>query len=312
MNFYLNMTKPLLSICIPTYNRAHYLKECLECITCQFVDKEVLDQVEVVVSDNASPDNTKKLVEGFQRKHNNIQYFRNDSNLGFDRNVDSALTKATGDFRWTLGDDDFLKQNSIRFVIDIIKKNTDVGAFCIDINNKLKKKIILFKNGNEFMKNPMFTGGTLCQTIFNKKFLPKDRNKYYDNLWIFFSIFLEIIAKKPIIFMKNVFKKQEPRCLWAENGRLLKVNSKLIKIIKDLKKYGYDAEIINNYTYNLYRELPKTVASAKIHGLKTNFKNFMFILNEFSDYPFWIFLSMLTFFTPSVVFKLIKMIKYGK
>ena len=48
------MNKPLLSICIPTYNRSYYLKECLDCIVCQFRDKEVCDQVEIVISDNAS------------------------------------------------------------------------------------------------------------------------------------------------------------------------------------------------------------------------------------------------------------------
>ena len=56
------MNKPLLSICIPTYNRAHYLKECLGSIVAQFDDRDVRDNVEVVVSDNASPDNTRELV----------------------------------------------------------------------------------------------------------------------------------------------------------------------------------------------------------------------------------------------------------
>src|SRR3989338_7717414 len=81
------MNKPLLSICIPTYNRAHYLKECLDSIVAQFNDSEVRDNVEVVVSDNASLDKTRELAEEYCRKFNNIKYFRNNENIGFDLNV---------------------------------------------------------------------------------------------------------------------------------------------------------------------------------------------------------------------------------
>jgi glycosyltransferase involved in cell wall biosynthesis len=76
---------PLLSICIPTYNREKYLQECLESIVHQ--EGFNINDIEIVISDNASQDGTTKLVESFKQKYPNIQYFRNAENIGAIRNV---------------------------------------------------------------------------------------------------------------------------------------------------------------------------------------------------------------------------------
>jgi len=49
-----------LSICIPTYNRAKELDECLSCIVPQIMDK---DSIEIVISDNNSDDNTEQIIQ---------------------------------------------------------------------------------------------------------------------------------------------------------------------------------------------------------------------------------------------------------
>src|SRR3989344_8743946 len=122
------MNKPLLSICIPTYSRERYLKECLDSIVAQFGDQEVRDNVEVVVSDNASPDNTREVVEEYRQKFSNIKYFRNDKNIGFDLNVINVVEKANGEYCWYMGDDDVIGGNNLRFVVDFLKKY-DIAAF---------------------------------------------------------------------------------------------------------------------------------------------------------------------------------------
>jgi abequosyltransferase len=64
------MTKkePLLSICIPTYNREKYLKRLLDSIVCQkeFTDT---DDVEIVVDDGPSTDNTETMVKEYIKKY---------------------------------------------------------------------------------------------------------------------------------------------------------------------------------------------------------------------------------------------------
>ena len=75
------MTNPLLSICIPTYNSSEYLAETLDSIVSQFIDEDIFSQVEIIISDNASPDDTTEIVESYQKNYKNILYFRNEANL---------------------------------------------------------------------------------------------------------------------------------------------------------------------------------------------------------------------------------------
>ena len=79
------MQSPLLSICIPTYNREKYLQECLDSIIGQ--EGFSTQDIEIVISDNASQDGTMSLVESYKAKYPNIQYFRNAENIGAIRNV---------------------------------------------------------------------------------------------------------------------------------------------------------------------------------------------------------------------------------
>ena len=68
------MSDYLISVCIPTFNRAKCLKDCLDDIVIQFKDEEVAKKVEVVILDNISKDNTEKIVDEFAQKYSNIKY----------------------------------------------------------------------------------------------------------------------------------------------------------------------------------------------------------------------------------------------
>ncbi|MEK7131247.1 MAG: glycosyltransferase [Patescibacteria group bacterium] len=108
----------VLSICIPTYNRAEFLQYNLLSITDQFdVDPSLKDLVEIVISDNASADGTKEMMAGFVEKYANIIYTRNDTNIGFDRNLNNAIKLASGKYCLTLGDDDALFPEALSVLV---------------------------------------------------------------------------------------------------------------------------------------------------------------------------------------------------
>lgn len=97
--------QPLLSICIPTYNGGEKLKLAL---TAVFTALEGYADVEVIVSDNHSTDDTPEIVSAFYH-HSQFYYYRNDNNLGFNRNLGLLLYKyAQGKYCWVIGDDDLL------------------------------------------------------------------------------------------------------------------------------------------------------------------------------------------------------------
>jgi glycosyltransferase involved in cell wall biosynthesis len=299
--------KPLLSICIPTYNRAHYLKECLDSIVCQFDDENVKDNVEIVVSDNASEDNTQQLLKEYQKKFNNIRYFKNKENLGFDKNVDNVLTLATGKFCWTLSDEEILEKDSLSTVLEIIRSHPEISYIGISRRNKASQEIQYFKNGNECIQKGLPPGGYLSFNIFNKKFLPADRKKYYGNYWFHYSCVLEIIANKPFIVVKNNFIKEvEHKPRLEMGGANFFIYTFLKQIIQDLPQFGYEKKSINKLLNGFARGAPRNIASARIHGLKISIKNLSRILIVYYRTPFWLLSSIILFFTPTFFLRQLK------
>lgn len=114
--------EPLLSICIPTRNRADVLNQCLKSIV---EDPEFSDDVEIVVSDNCSTDNTKDVVISYSSNNQNIKYFRNDSDVGGDRNILLSLERGTGTFLKLNNDYSIFKEGALGFLLHEIKENIE-------------------------------------------------------------------------------------------------------------------------------------------------------------------------------------------
>lgn len=137
------MMKPLLSICIPTYKRAPLLKECLASLTQQFTDKNIYHKTEIVISDNNSPDNTKKLVQSFQKKYKNIFYKKRLRSVPADYNIIMSASLAHGRYRWFFSDDDLHSPHSLKTIIKIIENHHPDAIICnLDLCSLDGKKII--------------------------------------------------------------------------------------------------------------------------------------------------------------------------
>ncbi len=126
---------PLLSVCIPTYNSSAYLDETLQSLVSQFHDAEVYEQVEIVISDNASPDDTFSIVQKYQALYNNIHYTRNESNLGWAVNVIKVTEWAHSNHLWLLTDNDSSSKFALSYILRIIKETDfDVMVWNFEIS----------------------------------------------------------------------------------------------------------------------------------------------------------------------------------
>ena len=136
------MKKPLLSICIPTYNRSEQLKNTLDSIICQ--EEFVNGSVEIVISDNNSEDDTLKVVEKYQQ-YDNIYYFRNNNNIGSE-NFPLALSRGNGELRKLNNDTLIHKQGSLKLLCEVINKYKDIKPYLYFSNgNNYEKKIVADK-----------------------------------------------------------------------------------------------------------------------------------------------------------------------
>lgn len=119
------MANEFLSICVPTRNRSHLLKDLLTSI-----GKEVTasllppEAIRIYVSDNASTDETGEMSRKFLGHLPHFTYWRNESNLGAIRNVIACATKASGRYQWIIGDDETVRPGALNYILDYLKRRS--------------------------------------------------------------------------------------------------------------------------------------------------------------------------------------------
>jgi glycosyltransferase involved in cell wall biosynthesis len=138
-----------ISICIPQYNRIHYLLKSLA-----MIEKQTYHNIEIAISDDCSSDETeaeiKKLTNHYKYP---IVFDKNEKNMGYDRNYRKCIEIATGDYAVVIGNDDSIYgDDSIEFLVTFIEENNfpDIG-YC----NMIEER----------------TGGTLIKRAMNDKIL---------------------------------------------------------------------------------------------------------------------------------------------
>jgi glycosyltransferase involved in cell wall biosynthesis len=108
---------PLLTIAIPTYNRSAELALLLRHLEPQIA---VLPQVELLIFDNASPDDTEVVVQGFLDRGLRCRYVRRPENVGPDENFLGCYWTARGRFVWILGDDDVVFDGGVARILEAL------------------------------------------------------------------------------------------------------------------------------------------------------------------------------------------------
>jgi predicted O-linked N-acetylglucosamine transferase (SPINDLY family) len=112
--------RPFVSIVVPSYNRAEDLRRCLYSILA--VD---CDDLEIIVSDNASPDHTQDVLAEF--KDPRIKAYRQDENVGAELNMAFIFEKASGQWVITLTDDDWLMPQAVSVIRESVRCDPNVG-----------------------------------------------------------------------------------------------------------------------------------------------------------------------------------------
>ncbi len=189
------MAQKLISICIPTYNRATFLQECLESITAQFSDQKIRDEVNVFILDNQSIDNTKEISDKFINLFDNVKYIRDSKNRKIAPGIIEAASLADGKYIWVFSDDDLQTNNTLKFIIDAININQPdliisnlnsffgklekIGLNLLKINQDFifnnRKDFFKYLNSKTFSNLDFYT--TFCSNfILNKKIFDNNRN----------------------------------------------------------------------------------------------------------------------------------------
>lgn len=107
-----------VSIIVPIYNAEKYLKECIESIINQTIGFE---NIQVILVNDGSIDNSKSIIDEFSKKYQNIDaiYLQKSHSLGgFARN--EGIKNAQGQFLMFLDSDDCLRKEACKLMYDMI------------------------------------------------------------------------------------------------------------------------------------------------------------------------------------------------
>ena len=122
------MSSVLLTVGIPTRNRCGYLRDLLEALEAQVGGAGLRrDQVEVLVSDNASSDATGELGRGFASRLPHARYWCNAQNIGAQGNYHKLVDEARGRFLWIIGDDDLLLPGAVGRTVEDLEAEPGLG-----------------------------------------------------------------------------------------------------------------------------------------------------------------------------------------
>ncbi|CCQ56707.1 MULTISPECIES: glycosyltransferase family 2 protein [Crocosphaera] len=112
-----------VSVCIPTYNRSHYLTYAVNSVL-----NQTYSDFELIICDDGSPDNTPEVVAGLQ--DNRIRYIRHEKNIGRSRNMRSGFEASQGDYFIKFDDDDALTPEFLEKTVKILDENSQVDFVC--------------------------------------------------------------------------------------------------------------------------------------------------------------------------------------
>jgi len=241
--------KPILTICIPTYNRLIYIKELLDKLLPQLNEK-----VEVLVSDNCSNDGTWEYLISIA----NIKKHRHTENIGADRNVVSVVQIATTKYIWLLCDDDLPSNNLVNNILEVIENYDNPPLIYL-------KAYGMARNGEGY--NPSIQVDTWRVCSFDE---------FLQEVGIWFTFGSSIIARKDCIdfdFVKKwIDKSLTPAAMAlisAYYEQKIVISHESVLAARGGNSGGYDAITVFTKNVNLLlNEFPEAISQKTIEKIR--------------------------------------------
>lgn len=265
----------LVSIILPTYNGAERIEEAIKSVLGQlYADWELL------IIDDGSQDNTKKIVDNFANEDLRVRYIKNEINLGIQKTLNKGLKEAQGEYIARIDDDDvWIDKNKLKKQVEFLENNPDhvlVGTGVIvldedskelfryllpendkDIRNKILSKNCFVHSSVMFRKNIVFNLGG-----YNEDEVVKHIEDY--DLWLKMGT-VGKLANLPIYAVRFTMREGS---ISSENK--IEQFKKIFKLIKNYKKAypNYYLALIRSFTrliiYGFILKLPMKFSLNKL------------------------------------------------
>ncbi len=203
------MKKPLVSFCVPTFNRADYLRQTLDSAL-----NQTEEDFEIIVVDDASTDSTEKIMENISDPR--IRYIRNSKNLGVPQNYNYVFSLAQGEYICLLEDHDLLEPNYLEELLPLFKTHPQLSfAFCsiVMIDQNGNKKINFsptfpkIHSGRKALRNLLIRVTCPCSitTLIRKSFLSDFKEPFSSEFWWYadINLWMQLASKGDVGYVQS-------------------------------------------------------------------------------------------------------------
>lgn len=164
-----------VSVIIPCYNQGQYVKEAIESALVQ-----TYKNLEIIVVDDASSDNSRELIENYTNQNENIKFIKNSKNQGASYSRNIAIENACGEYILPLDADDKIHPSYVEKAVKILEENHKIGIVYCDaelFGAQEGKWMLQEYNKDSFI----FANCIFCSALFRKEVWEK-AGKYNENM----------------------------------------------------------------------------------------------------------------------------------
>ena len=268
----------MISVIVPVYNVEKYIEKCLKSLV-----EQTLKNIEIIIVNDGSTDNSKKIISKFAEKYSNIKYYEK-TNGGLSSARNYGIKYANGEYVAFLDSEDYVEKNLYELMYKkALQENSDMvecdfiweyygknGEIVKTKKDKRKK----FKTLNQYVKNARVVAWNKLikkQIIddFNIRF---PEGLIYEDIEFFYKLFPHL-NKISYVNIYGIHYVQR-------NGSILNSNPEKIgdifKILDNVIKYYRDLDIYENEMKYRYRRIllgssMKRILKIKDKKLKKNF-----------------------------------------
>lgn len=254
------------SIITPVYNRADCIARCIKSVINQIDNKT---EVEHVIVDDASTDDTTKIIQRYTSQYPHIHFIAFPHNCGTNAARNAAIAKASGDFCIILDSDDYFVDDAILFISSTIKQHEQYSHYMFapdDMQIKYKNNLLLNTSQKIITYQDFLTGKVKGDFIHAVRSSILKKYPFDETLRIYEGVFFMRFYRESqtMLFTNRVVTIRERSRIDSATRETIRTNLNVIKrsikaselfiewFANDLKKFGYD-NILNQH-YQLLLE----------------------------------------------------------
>ena len=331
------MKEYLLTIGIPTYNRATLLKGLIENIFSEIDKYGHAEDVQILVVDGKSEDNTAEIIEEMKVR-GKLKYYRREKKEGIDKDILKCVELSDGKYCWLFSDDDRLTAGAIGHVVDTLRREQDLtGCFCnrTSYDFQLEKKVAEAKGwpGELLKEDHIFTDKAECfryigmdfgfissqvvkRSEWQKIVEGVDFGELYNSYYLMVHVIGRMMDEKfKWLYISSPLVKQRTGndSLLINKGvieRQVIEHNSFEKIVG--RHYGRESKEYKIFFKKMVDRLPRALANLKSQNIdyKTQFRLFKLYYSKYNSHCLLWFTVVPLFFVPNKIFILVRKIYF--